>query len=167
MKKITISSPKTETKIIAKPLPSLGLMVAKVKEQPKVDITSNAEEENILLATTEGAFSGSNQSNQLEEKLAHIEELMSQENIPIKALKYGCDDIMKDIKHNPETLLELEPETIELIVRGYIKATDEETRKILTKKAKTKKKPAKKKVSSKAQAALELAKQMELDDVDF
>ncbi len=148
-------------KSIASPvLPSIDEMAERIKEKGEIEAK---ELDDILLDTEERAF---DISPTLEGKLTNIEKYMGMQNIPIQALKVACDDIMKDLKASPETTLALEPETISEIIQAYIKATDEKTAAILIKQKK-KKKPKKPKLNQEAQAALELAKTMDLDDVDF
>ncbi len=133
---------------------------AKVADSEPLDLDLDA---NPLLDNIEEAF---NPLSTLEEKLKDIEALMEKEDIPVKTLKMCCDSIMKDLKHSPDTVLDLEPEQIQTIVQGYIKATDTEVTKVLVKKKKAAKK-VKPKISTKAKALLEAASQLDLDGVDF
>jgi len=96
-------------------------------------------------------------------QLSHIEALMEQkENLPIERLKSGLKDVMLCITANENSILELEPTDIRLIVQGYLTTADEEVRAILEGKKKKAKKPAK------ATARLEkIAKETDLDSVDF
>ncbi len=158
-----IASPSPSPSPVIQPnsLSSLSQAVKeKVADSEPLDLDLDA---NPLLDNVEEAF---NPMSSLEEKLRDIEALMEKQDIPVKTLKMCCDSIMKDLKHSPDTVLDLEPEQIQTIVQGYIKAADTEVTKVLVKKKKATKK-AKPKISSKAKALLEAASQLDLDGVDF
>ncbi len=149
--------------------PNIANMVSKVK-QVDDDILDLDLDANVLLDHNEANLAGiaiNGELSPLEEKLRDIEILMEKAEIPVQALKMCCDGIMKDIKASPDTVLDLEPEQIQIIVQGYIKATDAEVQKVLVKQKKAKK-TTKPKISAAAKGLLERAAQLELDeDVEF
>ncbi len=76
----------------------------------------------------------------IKQHLTRIENLISYQDIPIATLKSACRITMLELAKNPDTLLELEPEEISLIVRGYTIVADQEKVAILEGKTKTSRK---------------------------
>lgn len=104
---------------------------------------SSVEETNPLLPPAESSYSNRNLPYGLGDKLAEIELILGDSGkIPIATLRLACKAVMLCLKQNEDSILQLEPEDQQLIVQGYLRATDEETQRVLAPK---KKKAAKKK----------------------
>lgn len=91
------------------------------------------------------------------QKIDKIEQLISQETLPVATLKSACRTVMLSLKESPELVLELEPDNIATIIAGYKAVANKEVMAILDKKKKT---PAKKPtISQGAKEILAMAKE--------
>lgn len=72
----------------------------------------------------------------IKQYLKRIEDLIAKQDIPIATLRSSCNTVMLELAKHQDSILELEPKEISLIVEGYIKVADEETRGILENKSK-------------------------------
>ena len=142
----------TQAKDIAK-------TIAKVKAEEAP--TTKDDIEDFLLDNEEVDLSP---YSTVSEKLAKIDQLLAAENLPVDRLRVGLKDVMGCIKNVEGSIMELEPNSIKLIVQGYVSIADAEVQTIVAGKTKTAKK---KSVATKTK----LAKDMDLanlkDDEDF
>ncbi len=73
----------------------------------------------------------------LSEKLSVIDQILTDEGrIPIDTLRLACQHVMLCLKQNEDSILALEPEDMQLVVQGYVKAADTKTQETLNPKKK-------------------------------
>lgn len=155
--------PSIKLPTIGKSKPTVSPTLDKAKEL-KVALDNQEPEKpklpDILLDKEEPLFS---KHESLSEKLAGIESILEAEELPVTKLKAGLKDVMTCIKANEDSIMELEPSDIKLVVQGYIRIADQEVAEIVEgKKKKTTKKP-----SARVTALKKAAQDLDLEEVDF
>jgi hypothetical protein len=142
------------------PKPKVGITAASIATNSKLtnpEPAKVAPSQDILLDSAEATFSP---TDSITEKLGKIDALLGAEDIPVPRLRAGLMDVMRCLKDNEGSILELEPESIKLIVRGYTLTAGAEIQRIVTGKKKTTAKKAVKELAV-------IAKTVDLDEVEF
>lgn len=152
-----LSAPKPIVKPSIKlSIPTTAKDIAKIVHEKEEIKNNKIEVEDILLDNEEAAISP---YDSLTDKLAKIDMLLTTEgNLPIDRIRTGLEDVMTCIKAAEGSILELEPDSIKLIVQSYIKIADAEIQQIVQGKTKT---TRTKSVASK----LKMAKELDLNDL--